>query len=197
MDSFVCFLQNHFINLVWLITILIAMCPMLESKIAIPLAINTSIWGSNALSPINAFLFSLLGNILPCYFILLIVKKLKNKTTGFFSSNFVNRYLKKSQKINIKNSLLKKYLSLSCFVAIPLPLTGVWSGSIIGGLTNLNVNYCFLSILIGSIISSLSIIILTIFFSNTILYIFMISILIIIFFLFLDLLISCIKKVRK
>lgn len=197
MNFIVDFFANNFENCVWLAVILVAMCPTLEGKIAIPLAMNTAIWGSGAYSPIVALLLAFVGSILPSYLILLVTRKLKGKTAGFLTSNFLQKYTIKSSKIEKGNSNFKKYLLLTGFVAIPLPLTGVWTGSIVAGLTNLNLNYSFIAIIIGALISNSAIALLCTLFNNSISYILIISLIIIIAFLFIDLLTSIIKKGRK
>lgn len=197
MDFIIDFFTNNFSNCIWLAIILISMCPLLESKIAIPLAMNTLFWGSNAYSPYLACLLAFLGSILPCYFIMLIARKIKSKTTGFVTSKFFSKYSYKSTLLNQKTNNFKKYLSLACFVAVPLPLTGVWSGSLIAGLSNLNIHYAFLAILIGALISSLSITILCSIFSNSIMNILMISLIIIILFLIFDFILSIFKHKNK
>ena len=83
MNFIVEFLSENFINCVWLAVLLVAMCPTLESKIAIPLAMNTAIWGNNAFSATSAFLLSCIGSILPCYVIMLASRKIKNKANRF------------------------------------------------------------------------------------------------------------------
>ena len=197
MDFIIDFFSDHFSNCVWLAVLLISMCPTLESKISIPLAMNSTIWGSNSLSPILAFLISFIGSIIPYYIIVLIIRKIKSKTTGFVTSRFLQKYNSKSIRVNNQKSNFKKYLALTAFVAVPLPLTGVWTGSLIAGLTNLNIHYAFIAISIGAFISSLTITILCTIFSNSITYILMFSLLIIIIFLFIDLLLSFTKSKQK
>ena len=61
------------------------------------------------------------------------------KKTKFFArivSSFEEKFQKESSKISSeanenKNKELKKWLGIMTFVAIPLPLTGVWTGSAI------------------------------------------------------------------
>lgn len=197
MDFIIDFLKNNFENCIWLAVILVSMCPLLESKIAIPLAMNTAIWGSGAFQPITALLIAFIGNIIPCYAILLISRKMKNKTAGFLTSNFINKYSRKSFEIENKYSNIKKYLALTGFVAVPLPLTGIWSGSLIAGLTNLNINYCLISIIAGAFISASAITLLCNIFSNSTMEILMISIIIIIAFLIIDLIFSFKSKIKK
>lgn len=188
------FLSNNFQNCVWLVVILISMCPTLESKIAIPLAMNTAIWGNGALSSLNAFLLSFLGSIVPSIFIIILTRKLKRKTAGFVTNRFFHKYQIKSSGLENHSSALKKYLALAGFVAVPIPLTGVWTGSLIAGFSNLDIKYSFLSIVIGSFISACAITILCTVFTNSISYIFMISLIIVIAFLFVDLFCSIFKK---
>lgn len=197
MESIINFFADNFDNCIWLAVILIAICPTLESKIAIPLAMNSSFWGSNAYSPLLAMIIASLGSILPCFLVMIISRKLKNKTTFFITSKLIQKYQGKTLKIENQKSNFKKYLLLTGFVAIPLPLTGVWTGSIIAGLSNLNLKYCFISISIGALISAGSITLLCTLFNNSISYILIISILIIILFLFAELLISSLESLKK
>lgn len=197
MDSIVSFFSQNFSNCVWLAVILVAMCPTLESKISIPLAMNASIWGSESLTAINAFLLSFIGSIIPCYFIILFIRKLKKKTTGFVTNKLLQKYKLKSQNIQNRAGELKKYMALTAFVSVPLPLTGVWTGSLIAGLTNLNIHYSFLAISVGTFISSFSITLLCSVFKNSIMYILIISLIILIIFLLGDLLFSIFNLKRK
>lgn len=179
-------MANNFSSCVWLLTILVALIPTLESKIAIPLALNSAIWGTKALSPFYAFLFGFLGSIIPCFFVMLLSRKLKDKTTSFFVNK---KYMFKANKIG-KSEGIKKYILLTTFIAIPLPLTGVWSGSIIAGMSSLKLKYAFLSILIGALISSAITTLLCCFFENSVTAILIISILIIIVFMIADFIIT-------
>ncbi len=199
MDYILDFFRQNFSNCVWLVIILVAMCPTLESKISLPLALNTAIWGSNILSPLSAFLLSFVGSIIPSYVIMFIIRKLRQKTTGFITNKFLQKYKLRSQNIQNKSSTIKKYIALGVFVAVPLPLTGVWTGSLIAGLLNLNIHYAFLSITIGSLISTSSTLLLCSIFENSITYIFMITLVIIIVVMLGDLIFSLIStnKGRK
>lgn len=193
MDFLADFFVQNFAGCVWLAVILVAMCPTLESKIAIPLAMNTAMWGSSTLSPFIAFLLASLGSILPSYLIILLSRKCKNKATGFISSGIFRKYTIKGSSFENKSSEIKKYLCLAGFVSIPLPLTGVWTGSLIAGMTNLKLNYAFLSISIGGLISAGAMTLLCTIFTNSISYIFIISLIIVILFLFVDLFLSIYK----
>ena len=197
MDFLIDFFTENFQNCVWVAAILIALCPTLESKIAIPLAMNTAFWGGNSLSPIFALFVGFIGSILPCYFAMILARKIKSKATGFVSSKLIEKYSRKSQNILLSNSNFKKYLMLATFVAVPLPLTGVWSGSLIAGFSGLDLKYSFIAIAIGAFISAAAITILCTVFENSIPYILMISLLIVIVVLTVSLLFDLFKSKKK
>ena len=197
METLINFFSNNFANYVWLLTLFIAMIPTLESKIAIPLAINTIIWGSNALSPIIAFIVAFTGSVIPSLFIIILTRKLKAHTYGFLINKKFSRYYISANKINSEQSNFKKYLSLACFVSVPLPLTGVWSGSLIAGLTNLNIGYCFLSISIGSFISCIIITLLCTLVNTSSMTILIASLILIITFLLLEAIHSFVSPIFK
>ena len=50
---------------------------------------------------------------------------------------------------------LVKYASLFLFVAVPLPLTGVWTGSAIGVFLNTKFRYAFPCIILGNLVAGL------------------------------------------
>ncbi len=196
MENLLNFFQNNFATCVWLACILVALIPTLESKIAIPFAMSTTIWGTNALPAGFAFLFAFIGSILPSAFAFWIGKKINKHTTGFISEKFAKRYVKKTALIEKQSNVLKKYSLLASFVAIPLPLTGVWTGSLIAGICNLKTGYSLISIVIGSLISCGIITLLCTVFENSITYILLASILIIISYLVVDILITILKKIK-
>ena len=191
------FFSENFQNCIWLAILLIAMCPALESKIAIPLAMNTAIWGSGAFSPLLACLVSFIGSIIPSYLIIFLTRKLKKKTAFMLHSPFFQKYLIKGARIENRGSDFKKYLALACFVAIPIPLTGVWTGSLISGLSNLNIHWAFLSICIGALFSTGIITILCTFFSNSLTMIMMVTLIIIIVFMISEFIISSLNRKKN
>ncbi len=138
----------------YLYLFLIALLPVAELRGAIPLGIY---WG---LSPILVFLVAIIGNMVPVPFILLFLES-------------IEKYLRKSKKISdaldwIFERTYKKadekvrkweYFALILFVAIPLPGTGAWTGSLIAYLFKFDVKKSFLSILTGVFIAGLIILV--------------------------------------
>ncbi len=197
MNFLVDFFANNFSSCVFLAAIFIAFIPTLESKIAIPFAMDAAIWGANALPAWQAFIFAYLGSILPCFLIIFVTRKLKTRTTGFVIDKFRKKYSIKTTILENEKSIFKKYLMLATFVALPLPLTGVWSGSILAGFSDLKLSGCFLSIGIGAFLSCFIVTLLCSIFENSIGFILFFSLLIIILFLIFELIFDVFKSHKK
>lgn len=195
MTELIQFFTNSFSSCVWLAIFLVAFCPLLEGKIAIPLALNSALWMGKALSPAISFIISFIGSSLPCLFMIFLARKLKSKTTGFISSNFVDKYLVKANQLN-KYKNFKKCLILCGFSSLPLPLTGVWSSSLIAGLSDIKISHSIISILIGNLISCSITLLLCTSMINSVGNICLISILIVIIFLLFNFLIKFIENKR-
>ena len=110
-----------------LATFIISMLPVSELRGAIPVAI-----GVYNLDPIQAYLIAVVGNIIPVIFILKYidpVSKYLMSKSKFFNKFFTHLFEHTRKKHNGK---FEKWgaLALITFVAIPLPVTGGWSGSI-------------------------------------------------------------------
>ncbi len=118
-------METHLLNI--LLTIGIGMLPILEIRGALPIALGAfhmPLW--------EAFLWSATGNIL----IVVILLKFLDPVTTFLMkhSKFFNRWLNKLfHKTRHKHTAKFNEigaLALITFVAIPLPVTGAWTGSL-------------------------------------------------------------------
>ena len=149
-----------------LIVLAISMAPILELRGSIPfgiLAFNMN-W-------CYVFVLSVLGNFFICIPLLYFLKSIeqlmrKNK----YSDKIINFILNRSRS---KSSLVKsyKYYGLMLFVAIPFPLTGAWTGSLISYLLNLDKKKSLLYIMIGLLISASITTLITLFFDYVPLFI--------------------------
>ncbi len=130
---------------------LTAMLPVIELRGAIPIGI------SMGLSPVNAAVISFIGSIIPVPFIFFCVRPLFNylKETKLFK-NAVNRFVKRSLG---KSKNVKKYgaWGLALFVAVPLPGTGIWTGTIIAALLDIRFKWAFSAILLGNLIAAVAV----------------------------------------
>lgn len=147
-----------------LATIFIAMIPVIELRGAIPFGSSKEIWGDKALSIFEASVYSVIGSIIAAVLIILLmipIFKLLRKTKVFsrLVESLEEKFKKHSDKIieetkEKKNKNLKKWLGVMAFVAIPLPLTGVWTGSAVAVFLNMEFLKSFTSISIGAIIAA-------------------------------------------
>lgn len=195
------FFVDNFSSCVFLAVLLMALIPTIESKIAIPFGLSYAIWGEATLSPVVAFVAAYLGSMLPCIFIILIIRKLKSKTSGFLCDKFLakveNRYGKRVEKLSSKSKTFYKLSTLALFVAVPLPLTGVYTGSLIAGLSNLKIYQSFIAIAIGEFISCLAITLLCVLFEDSTFLILIASLIILAVFVVFDLVFMLVKNKRK
>ena len=111
-----------------------AMLPIIECRGAIPLGWGLGLpWWQTAL-------FSLAGNLLPVPFILLfiraILKWMRESRVKFFANTaaWLDRKIEKHKGTIEKYS----YWGLVLFVAIPLPGTGAWTGTLAASILDLD-----------------------------------------------------------
>lgn len=128
---------------------IISMIPVVELRGAVLLGAAMQLdWPT-------VLLVSFIGNILPVPFILSFGKHVIHwlKTIPLFSG-LVQRYeaklLRNADKVNTYS-----LLGLCLFVAIPLPGTGAWSGSILAALLALRIRYAFPAIAVGVLIAGI------------------------------------------
>jgi len=195
------FFADNFSNCVWLAVLIVSLIPTLESKIAIPFGMSTQIFGKSALSPLAACLIGMIGSLLPAIFIILLTRKIKWRTTGVVADKFINlansKVKKHFEKFSAKTTVLKKCIYLAGFVAIPLPLTGVYTGSLIAGLSNLKVWQGFLAIVIGEVFACVGMTLICALFDNSAFYIFMMALIFVAIFMFVNLAIFVYGKLKN
>ncbi len=131
----------------WLAIFIISLLPILELRGGlIAAALMNLHW-------IPSFIICYIGNILPVPFILLFIKKIfewlkKFKSTRKFVMFFENRANKKIAEADGKEGI-GKLIFVFCFVAIPLPGTGAWTGALIASFMNLKLKHSIPTICLG------------------------------------------------
>jgi uncharacterized membrane protein len=104
---------------------------------------------------------AILGNIIPIPFVLLFFKYVEKYLRRFgFWSNILDKIFEKTRRKANKKIENYETLGLLLFVAIPLPFTGAWTGSLIAYLFDLNFYKSLIIIFLGIIISVVIMIIL-------------------------------------
>lgn len=110
-----------------LTTVIIANLPLIELRGAIPFAL---FYG---LSPVWAYFLSVIGNLVPVIFILALFKPLSRflMKHSLLFDRFFNWLFKRTRAKH--NEKIKRWgpLALILLVAIPLPMTGGWTGALV------------------------------------------------------------------
>ena len=151
-----------------LTVMLIAMIPIFEARLAILVGMSIG------LSPGEAFGYAFLGSSLmaPILLIVLIpiVKALsKTKLFSKIGRFLYDKFEKKSRsladtvaddksgaekkKFAITKSDLKKMGGTAAFVAVPLPLTGVWTGSAVASIVNIGFVKGLIGVILGNAVA--------------------------------------------
>jgi uncharacterized membrane protein len=128
---------------------IVSAIPLIEQRGAIPMGIIY-----DKLDPSIVFLVSFLGSLLPVPFILLmfnfIFKWMRKFRQLDWFTNFVDNKIRKN------TGKIEKYkeIGLIAFVAIPLPTTGLWTGSAVAATLGLNFKKSLLCAATGGLISA-------------------------------------------
>ena len=131
------------------VVMIVGALPISELRGAIPLAL------SFGMPLAKAFWLSVLGNCLivaPALFLFEPVTKVLRKFKIW--ARFFDWVFERTKK---NSDSIQKYeaLGLAIFVAIPLPMTGAWSGVIAASLFKIRFRYAFLAIIAGVICAGL------------------------------------------
>ena len=143
----------------YIATFIISMVPIIELRGAIPVGVFTF-----HLSYLESFLISLIGNIIPIFFIVKYIRPLFDFFGRFKPFKIVIDWATERATNKIQESeKLQNYtaLGLFLFVAIPLPGTGAWVGSLIANFLGLNVKKAFLPLAAGVLAAGIIILTLT------------------------------------
>ena len=113
------------------------------------------------LKPIESYVISIIGNLLPIPFILLLINKILDWMRKSKHFKGIANWL--DTKVEKHKGQIEKYgyLGVVLFVAVPLPGTGAWTGSLIASVLNMDKKKTFLAVLLGVFIASIIMMILS------------------------------------
>ena len=146
--------------------LVISLVPLIELRGAIPAAIALG------MSPWQACLWSIIGSMIPAFFIIPLfdwaLKFLEARHWLPWLTDFLNRkFVTKAEKVAAQNDQvdqsdisaarkeLLKFWAIVIFVGIPLPGTGVYTGSAVASLIKMPFWKAFLAVLLGDIIAGI------------------------------------------
>ena len=141
-----------------LAVLLISMVPLVELRGAIPVAVGMDL----GLPEWLVLIVAIIGNTIPVPIIYFFARKFlewgaKRKWKPL--KQFCGFCLKKGEKAG--NKLLKKtgdcgaYFALFLFVAIPIPGTGAWTGTLAASILNLDFKKTMIAIISGVLVAGL------------------------------------------
>uniref|UniRef100_A0A7C3ITD3 Ligand-binding protein SH3 n=1 Tax=Candidatus Methanomethylicus mesodigestus TaxID=1867258 RepID=A0A7C3ITD3_9CREN len=130
---------------------LLAMYPVVECRGAIPFGI---IAGGD---PVAVFAASFIGNMLPIPFLLLLIGRIEEWIMSFKEGNAVRRWYVRYIR-RIRESAKPKierygFWGLMLFVAVPLPLTGAWTASLVASLFGIRLSRALIAITAGVLVA--------------------------------------------
>ena len=160
------FIVDFFNENVVLATMFISMIPLFELKVGIPFGMNKDFWAV-PLSNWGALASAVGGGLFVTLVLALLFKPIyeKIKDKKFFKS-FINFFtssaMKKKEEVEAKakdenasnkKKKLLKYLAVFLFVAIPVPGTGVYTGTVLAVFLGLNFLETILAVTLGNIVA--------------------------------------------
>ncbi len=130
----------------YLVTFILGMCPIIEIRGAIPVGVGMG------LSYFEAFLIGFIGNIIPIYFIVKYIGPIFEFLRKFkifdkiidWASNKAIKKIEESKKLQNFTAL-----GLFLFVAIPIPGTGAWVGSLIANFLHVPFKKAVIPLVLG------------------------------------------------
>lgn len=134
--------------MVYLITAFLTLLPISELRGAVPYAI------ANGLSPVFTWFYCVLLNATVGPLVYIFLSTFHKFLIRFiWYKNLFERFVEKTRH-KVENKVKKYgYLGITLFVAIPLPITGAYTGSLGSWILGLEPKKTFLSVLIGVMIS--------------------------------------------
>lgn len=136
----------------FVLTVLVSMIPVVELRGGIPfgVAAGLPVWA--------AYVAAIIGNLIPVPFIIVYIRRIFQWMRRHMPrlNNVVDKLEKKAhlkgQKVN-----KYKYLGLALFVAIPLPGTGAWTGSLAAAFLDMPLRKAIPSVVLGVVVAGFAI----------------------------------------
>ncbi|MDI6639426.1 MAG: small multi-drug export protein [Methanocellales archaeon] len=132
----------------WISVILVAAMPISELRGAIPVAMM------HDFDPLTAYMLAVIGNLLPVVPLLLWLEPVSNHLRRYKSwDKFFDWLFTRTHRKH--NERFEKYgtIALSLFVAVPLPVTGAWTGCAAAFVFGIKFKHALPAILLGVLIA--------------------------------------------
>jgi len=138
----------------YLIVFLVSMVPIIELRGAVPIGVGMGLelW--------IVYVISIIGNMLPIPIIYLFARKVliwgkDKKYIGKFFTFCLEKGEHGGQKLMKKAGKNGTFIALMLFVAIPLPGTGAWTGTLAASMLNFGFKRSTFAVLLGVLIAGI------------------------------------------
>lgn len=137
----------------FLLVYLVSMVPMVELRLAVPMALGMG------LPAIPAYIVCALGNMLPVPFIYFFARKIliwgaDKKYIGKFFRFCLEKGHRGGEKLQ-RRAGKGLFVALMLFVAIPIPGTGAWTGTLAASFLDMGLRPTALAVMLGVAIAGL------------------------------------------
>lgn len=141
-----------------LATILIAMIPIAELRVSLPIALTVYDF-----SFLEAYILAVIGNLIPVLFIVWLIGPVSDWLMKHFrlAQVFFDWLFSRTRKKMTQKYQRYGLWALAIFVAIPLPMTGAWTGALAGWLFGISPIKIFRYVALGVLIAGIIVGILT------------------------------------
>ncbi len=132
-----------------LLVLLVAATPILELRGSIPLGLSLNLTWK------KVYILSVIGNIIPAPLVIIFMRPV---FSFFKKTKFLNKIIHWLEDRAMKKAeTVMKYSAIGLFllVAIPLPGTGAWTGSMVAALLDMRIKYAMPAIILGVIVAGL------------------------------------------
>ena len=140
-----------------ILVFLISMVPVVELRGALPYALGP--WMGQPLPLLQAYLISIIGNMLPVPLIYLFARKLlewgKDKPLIGKPFTWCLEKGKKGGEALQKKAGQGLFLALMLFVGIPLPGTGAWTGTLAASILDMEFKESVLAVMFGVLLAGI------------------------------------------
>ena len=125
-------------------TMLVSMIPIIELRGGLPFGVALG------LPYYLAFPAAVLGNLIPAPFIIVYIRRIFKLMRRYFPSlNGLVDKLERKAHLKGQKVLKYQYLGLWLFVAIPLPGTGAWTGSLAAAFLDMRLKKAMPAVVLG------------------------------------------------
>ena len=138
----------------YILIVLVSMLPVIELKLTIPLAIA---WG---IPKLTSFIFAYIGSCLPVVPLLFLLRPIIKWMYSKKAFSKIAKWIESRSEHKGQLIYDYAYIGLFIFVAIPLPTTGVWTGSIVASLLKMDIKKCIPIIFAGNLIAGIIVLLL-------------------------------------